>query len=70
MNTGEDGSHAEYPLASKVLRRPPLGKLDASGSCWTRALPLNFSKALPSLKDMNASCFSAVESVSGWKRWV
>ena len=25
--------HAEYPRASKVLRIPPLGKLDASGSC-------------------------------------
>ena len=33
--------------------------------CWTRALPLNFSKALPSFTYTKASCFSAVESVKG-----
>ena len=33
MNAGEDISHAEYPRASKVLRIPPFGKLEASGSC-------------------------------------
>ena len=70
MNTGEDGSHAEYPRASKVFLRPPFGKLDASGSCWTRALPLNFSNALLSFTEMKASCFSAVASVRGWNRWV
>ena len=31
MKAGEEGSHAVYPLASKVLRMPPLGKLEASG---------------------------------------
>jgi hypothetical protein len=33
INIGELGSHAVYPLASKVLRIPPLGKEEASGSC-------------------------------------
>ena len=33
MNAGEEISQAEYPRASKVFRMPPLGKLDASGSC-------------------------------------
>ena len=33
MNGGEDGSQAVYPRASKVARKPPLGKEDASGSC-------------------------------------
>ena len=33
MNTGDVGSHAEYPRASKVLRIPPLGNELASGSC-------------------------------------
>ena len=70
MNTGEDGSQAEYPLASNVFLRPPFGKLEASGSCCTSALPLNLSNACPSLTTMNASCFSAVASVRGWKRWV
>ena len=70
MNTGDDGSHAEYPLASNVFLKPPFGKLDASGSCCTSALPSNFSNAFPSFIDMKASCFSAVESVSGWDRWV
>jgi len=33
MNAGDEGSHAEYPRASNVLRIPPLGKEEASGSC-------------------------------------
>jgi hypothetical protein len=32
-NAGEVGSQAVYPLASKVFRMPPLGKLDALGIC-------------------------------------
>ncbi len=32
MNTGDDTSHAVYPLASNVFLMPPLGKLEASGS--------------------------------------
>ena len=33
INAGEEGSQAVYPLASKVFLSPPLGRLDASGSC-------------------------------------
>ena len=40
-NAGEVQSQAVYPLASKVLRRPPLGKDDASGSPWISCLPEN-----------------------------
>ena len=32
-NAGEDGSQAVYPRASKVLRIPPFGNEEASGSC-------------------------------------
>ena len=66
MNAGEEGSHAEYPRASNVLRIPPLGKLDASGSCCTSNLPVN-SSIMPPLPSCStkASCFSAVPSVSG-----
>ena len=31
---GEVASHALYPRASNVLRIPPLGNDEASGSCW------------------------------------
>ena len=31
INAGDDGSHALYPRASKVLRIPPFGKEEASG---------------------------------------
>ena len=31
---GEETSQAVYPRASNVLRIPPLGKEEASGSCW------------------------------------
>ena len=49
---------------------PPCGKLDASGSPWMSCEPLNFSSALPSPEtERNASCFSAVEPVSGWNQW-
>ena len=33
MNAGDEGSQALYPRASKVLRIPPFGKEEASGSC-------------------------------------
>ncbi len=36
---GEETSHAVYPRASNVLRIPPLGKEDASGSCWMSSFP-------------------------------
>ena len=66
MKTGDVGSQAEYPRASKVLRMPPEGKLEASGSCCTSSLPENCSiiPPLPSCS-MKASCFSAVPSLSG-----
>ena len=32
MKAGDEGSQAVYPRASKVARRPPEGKLLASGS--------------------------------------
>ena len=40
-SAGEVQSQAVYPLASKVARRPPLGKDDASGSPWISCLPEN-----------------------------
>ncbi len=43
INAGDVGSHAVYPLASKVLRIPPFGKEEASGSCCTNWPPPNFS---------------------------
>ena len=63
---GEETSHAVYPRASKVLRIPPLGKEEASGSCCTSSLPVN-SSIMPPLPSCStkASCFSAVPSVSG-----
>src|SRR5574344_1844516 len=70
MKTGDVGSQAEYPRASKVLRIPPLGNEEASGSCCTSSLPLN-SSTMPPLKSCStkASCFSAVPSVRGWNQW-
>jgi len=63
---GEVQSQAVYPLASKVLRRPPLGNDDASGSPWISCLPENSRCPLPLvLGEMNESCFSAVIPVSG-----
>ena len=38
-NAGLVASHAVYPRASKVARRPPDGKLDASGSLCTSSEP-------------------------------
>ena len=60
-----------YPLASKVARSPPEGKLDASGSPRTSSLPENSMIILPSLSGaMKLSCFSAVIPVIGWNQCV
>src|SRR3954451_24718655 len=65
------GSHAVYPRASKVDRRPPDGKLEASGSPLINSFPENSATALPSgVGFRNESCFSAVMPVSGWNQWV
>ena len=62
-----------YPvyIDSNVMRIPPFGKLEASGSCWISSFPSNSSSTppLPSCS-MKASCFSAVPSVKGWNQWV
>jgi len=49
-----------------VLRRPPLGNDDASGSCFASTLPENdyITAPLPSGSE-NESCFSAVPPVNG-----
>ncbi len=66
MNTGLVQSHTVYPRASNVARRPPLGKLLASGSPCTSAEPGNSVMAPPCPSGIrNASCFSAVCPVSG-----
>ncbi len=71
MNAGEVGSQAVYPRASNVCRRPPDGKLDASGSPWINSFPLNSVTAPPPLFGvMKLSCFSAVDPVSGWNQCV
>ncbi len=44
---GEETSHAVYPRASNVLRIPPLGKEEASGSCWMSSLPEKRSMTSP-----------------------
>ncbi len=62
----EVGSQAVYPRASNVLRIPPLGKEEASGSCCTNAEPSKTSIARPSsVGRKNESCFSAVVPVNG-----
>src|SRR6202522_3532585 len=64
MNAGLVGSHAVYPRASNVVRIPPEGKLDASGSPRTSSFPLNSATAEPaSVGIRNESCFSAVNPV-------
>ena len=68
---GEVQSQAVYPRASKVERRPPDGKEDASGSPRISSLPENSSRIFPSeVGLMKESCFSAVMPVSGWNQWV
>src|SRR3990167_5109474 len=69
MNAGLVGSHPVYPRASNVGRRPPEGKLEASGSPWINSLPENSKTTPPSLSgDMKESCFSAVNPVKGWNQ--
>ena len=71
-NAGEVQSQAVYPLASKVARRPPDGKEDASGSPLISSLPENSMITLPSASgaEIKESCFSAVTPVNGWNQWV
>ena len=71
-NAGEVISHAVYPLASKVARRPPDGNEDASGSPLISSLPENSVSIRPDSSGWvtNASCFSAVIPVSGWNQCV
>ena len=60
-----------YPLASKVARSPPDGKLDASGSPFTSSLPEKSMITCPSpVGEMKLSCFSAVTFVIGWNQCV
>jgi len=67
MNAGVVGSHAVYPLASKVALIPPEGKLEASGSPLMSDFPEKSIITPPSKSgSINESCFSAVEPVSGW----
>ena len=70
-NAGEETSQAVYPRASKVLRMPPLGKEEASGSCWISSFQENRSITPPSSPNsIKPSCFSAVPSVRGWNQCV
>ena len=53
-----------------MVRIPPDGKLDASGSLWMSWAPLKRSIGWPSSsKVRKASCFSAVRPVWGWNQW-
>ena len=53
-----------------MVRIPPDGKLDASGSLWMSCAPLKRSIGRPSSsKVRKASCFSAVRPVWGWNQW-
>ena len=65
-------SHAVYPLASNVARRPPEGNDEASGSPFINSLPENSIRTFPfSLgAEINESCFSAVVPVKGWNQCV
>ena len=66
MYAGLVASQPVYPLASKVLRRPPFGKLEASGSPWVRVFPANSAIDDPSSPgSRKLSCFSAVRCVNG-----
>ena len=70
-NAGDVQSQAVYPLASKVARKPPLGKEEASGSPCISCFPENSMTTPPSaVGDMNESCFSAVMPVRGWNQCV
>ena len=68
-NAGDVQSHAVYPLAEHVARRPPEGNDEASGSALMSSLPVNCNITPPSPTVLtNESCFSAVVSVSGWNQ--
>ena len=69
---GEVQSQAVYPLASKVARRPPEGKEEASAYPLISSLPENSMITFPSGPgaEIKESCFSAVTPVSGWNQWV
>ena len=64
-NAYEVGSHTVYPRASNVERKPPDGKLEASGSPLINSLPLKFSITPSPDKEIKPSCFSAVAPVIG-----
>ena len=49
---------------------PPEGKLEASGSPTMRFLSEKANTGSPSLSSRKASCFSAVEPLSGRNQWV
>ena len=70
INAYEVGSQAVYPLASKVARIPPDGKLDASGSPLISSLPENSIITLSPTGEIKLSCFSAVMPVIGWNQCV
>src|ERR1051325_4481531 len=71
MNTGLAGFQAVYPRASHVARKPPDGKLDASGSDWISCSGVKDSIGESSLSSVRkASCFSAVSPVCGWNQCV
>jgi hypothetical protein len=65
IKAGEVGSQAVYPLASKVFLIPPLGKLEASGSCCTNCAPPNFLLDHCHHKTFQKHHVSAVVPVSG-----
>ena len=54
-----------YPLASNVLRKPPDGKDEASGSPTIKFLAENANIAFSPSMSKKESCFSAVEPVKG-----
>src|SRR5690554_3502164 len=51
MNMGEVVSQTVYPRASKVVRMPPEGKDEASGSAWSNWDPENASMAVTYCSD-------------------
>ena len=54
-----------------MARKPPDGKLDASGSPLISILPENLEIGSPWLSgSIKASCFSAVPPVKGWNQCV
>ena len=66
MKAKDVGSHAVYPLASKVALNPPEGKLEASGSPLISSLPENSMITPPFfVLEIKLSCFSAVIPVIG-----